>query len=62
MSRSRAFVEREIVMDQKEDLRAGIQWKALPRSLGAASTVHDRFPEGELAGVFLKLWISNLIE
>jgi len=55
-------VEREIVMDQKEDLRAGIQWKALPRSLGAASTVHDRFPEGELAGVFLKLWISNLIE
>jgi putative transposase len=24
-------------------LRTGLQWKALPRTLGAASTVHDRF-------------------
>jgi len=24
-------------------LRTGCQWKALPRSLGAPSTVHDRF-------------------
>jgi transposase len=26
-------------------LRTGCQWKALPKSLGAASTVHDRFQE-----------------
>jgi transposase len=26
-------------------LRTGCQWKALPRSLGASSTVHDRFQE-----------------
>jgi transposase len=26
-------------------LRTGCQWKALPRSLGASSTVHDRFSE-----------------
>jgi putative transposase len=26
-------------------LRTGCHWKALPRSLGAASTVHDRFQE-----------------
>ena len=25
--------------------RTGCQWKTLPRSLGAASTVHDRFQE-----------------
>jgi transposase len=24
-------------------LRTGIQWNALPRELGASSTVHDRF-------------------
>jgi putative transposase len=32
-------------------LITGIQWKALPRSLGAPSTVHDR-----------KLWTTGLIE
>jgi len=26
-------------------LRTGCQWNALPRSLGASSTVHDRFQE-----------------
>ncbi len=26
-------------------LRTGIQWNALPRELGASSTVHDRFQE-----------------
>ena len=43
-------------------LRTGIQWKALPRSLGASSTVHDRFQEWERAGVFEKLWTANLLE
>ena len=37
-------------------LRTGCQWKALPRSLGASSTVHDRFQMWVAAGVFAKLW------
>lgn len=41
-------------------LRTGIQWKALPRCLGAASTVHDRYQEWEAAGVFKKLWVDAL--
>jgi len=43
-------------------LRTGIQWKALPRSLGAASTVHDRFQQWCAAGVFERLWVSGLLE
>lgn len=43
-------------------LCTGIQWKALPRSLGASSTVHDRFQQWVEAGVFEKLWTSGLIE
>jgi len=38
------------------------QWKALPRCLGAASTVHDRFQEWRAAGVFERLWQEGLIE
>jgi len=30
----------------------GCQWKAPPRTLGAPSTVHDRFQEWRAAGVF----------
>jgi putative transposase len=41
-------------------LRTGMQWKALPRSLGAASTVHDRFQEWREAGVFMALWRAAL--
>lgn len=37
-------------------LRTGIQWNALPRELGASSTVHDRFQEWEQEGFFLRLW------
>ncbi len=36
-------------------LRTGCRWKALPRSLGAASTVHDRFQEWAQAGVFERM-------
>ena len=45
-------------------LRSGIQWKALPRSLGAASTVHDRFQEWRSPEIdlFKRLWIAGLIE
>jgi transposase len=43
-------------------LRTGCQWKALPQSLGAGSTVHDRFQEWVKAGVFKKMWKSGLLE
>ena len=43
-------------------LRTGCQWKALPQSLGAASTVHDRFQEWRKAGVFKRLWQAGLLE
>ncbi len=43
-------------------LRTGCQWKALPRALAAASTVHDRFQEWREAGVFEKLWQASLVE
>jgi putative transposase len=42
-------------------LRTGCQWKALPRSLGAASTVHDRFQERRAARVFERLWQAGLV-
>ena len=41
-------------------LRTGCQWKALPRSLGAPSTVHDRFQEWQKAGVFHRMWGTGL--
>jgi putative transposase len=41
-------------------LRTGCQWNALPRSLGASSTVHDRFQEWRIAGVFKRMWIDGL--
>lgn len=43
-------------------LRTGCQWKALPRSLGVPSTVHDRFQEWCKAGVFKRLWQAGLLE
>ena len=43
-------------------LRTGCQWKALPRSLGASSTVHDRFQEWRRAKVFQRLWVEGLVE
>jgi putative transposase len=43
-------------------LRTGCQWNALPRSLGASSTVHDRFQEWRKAGVFEDLWHDGVWE
>jgi transposase len=43
-------------------LRTGCQWKALPRSLGAGSTVHDRFQQWVEAGVLKKMWKAGLLE
>ncbi|MBV7337540.1 IS5 family transposase [Chloroflexi bacterium TSY] len=42
-------------------LRTGCHWKALPRCLGAASTVHDRFQEWTQAGLFAKMWRKGLL-
>ena len=41
-------------------LRTGIQWNALPRELGASSTIHDRFQQWEQAGFFKALWQAEL--
>ena len=41
-------------------LRTGIQWNALPRELGASSTIHDRFQQWERAGFFKALWQAGL--
>jgi putative transposase len=43
-------------------MRTGIQWKALPRSLGASSTVHDRFQEWVEQGVMMRFWQAGLAE
>jgi putative transposase len=43
-------------------LRTGIQWNALPRQMGASSTVHDRYQEWERAGFFEELWRVGLAE
>jgi len=43
-------------------LRTGCQWKALPRSLGAPSTVHDRFQQWRQAAVFQRLWQAGVLE
>ena len=43
-------------------LKTGLQWNALPRSLGAYSTVHDRFQAWREAGVFGQLMKEGLVE
>jgi putative transposase len=40
----------------------GCHWKAIPRSLGAGSTVHDRFQEWRDAEVFQNMWKEYLLE
>lgn len=41
-------------------LLTSCEWKALPRSLDASSTGHDRFQEWRKAGVFKRMWIDGL--
>jgi hypothetical protein len=43
-------------------LRTGIQWKALPKEYGAASSVHQYFSEWAEAGFFLKMWQEGLMK
>jgi transposase len=42
-------------------LRTGIQWKALPREYGSASSIHAYFSEWAQAGFFRRLWQEGLI-
>ena len=42
-------------------LRTGCQWNALPRSLGAYSTVHGHFQAWRAAGVFIALQQAGLL-
>ena len=43
-------------------LLTGCQWKASPRGFGAASTVHLRFQQWRVAGMFERLWQAGLME
>jgi putative transposase len=43
-------------------LRTGIQWNALPREIGASTTVYDRFRLWLAAGFFHRLWEAGLRE
>jgi transposase len=43
-------------------LCTGCQWDALPRSIGASSTVHDRFVSWREQGVFQRFWQAGLVE
>ena len=56
-------------MDDRQALNAilylmytGCQWKALPRCLGASSTVHDRFQYWANLGLFAILWHEGLLQ
>jgi transposase len=42
-------------------LESGCGWRALPRSLGAPSTIYDRFKAWRAAGVFDRLWHAGLL-
>jgi transposase len=42
-------------------LRTGIQWKALPKEYGAASSIHQYFSEWAEAGFFLRMWQEGLL-
>src|SRR5262249_10879132 len=42
-------------------LQTGCGWKALPRALGAPSTIYDRFKTWRASGVFDRLWRAGLL-
>lgn len=42
-------------------LRTGCAWKSLPRSLGAGSTVHQRYQQWRGAAVFEKLVEAGIL-
>jgi len=42
-------------------LRRGFKWDQLPRSMGAVTTVRNRFLEWRKAGVFQRLWRAGVL-
>jgi transposase len=42
-------------------LRTGIQWKAVPKEYGAASSIHQYFSEWAQAGFFRRIWQEGLL-
>jgi putative transposase len=54
--------DRELFAAMVYVLRTGLQWNALPRDLGASSTVHARFQEWTAAGFFAQLWAAGVTE
>jgi transposase len=42
-------------------LRTGIQWKAVPKVYGAASSIHQYFSEWAQAGFFRRMWQEGLL-
>jgi putative transposase len=57
-----AAADRQMFAAILYELRTGIQWNALPRELGASTTVYDRFRLWERQGVFDRLWQAGLQE
>lgn len=41
--------------------RTGCKWSALPRSMGASSTVYRRFQEWRKSGLFQRMWRRDLL-
>jgi len=41
--------------------RTGIQWKAVPKEYGAASSIHDYFSKWAQEGLFVRLWEKGLL-
>jgi putative transposase len=54
--------DREMLGAMLYVLRTGLQWNALPREIGASTTVYDRFRAWERAGFFARLWAAGLAE
>lgn len=54
--------DREMLGAMLYVLRTGLQWNALPREIGASTTVYDRFRAWERDGFFARLWAAGLAE
>ena len=43
-------------------LYSGCKWKAIPRKLGAPSTIRRRFQEWQELGVFQRMWRAGILD
>ncbi|MDR0710378.1 MAG: transposase [Spirochaetaceae bacterium] len=66
--RVRKFIPRRKLIPPRQALQAvfyvprtGIQWKALLREYGAASSIHGYFSERAQAGFFRRMWQEGLV-